>query len=150
MFDVWFWIWSILALILFVAEIFTAGFFMLPFGLGAALAGLLAYLNVDPIWQTVGFIIASVIAFTLLRGVANRLTHEPPQKTGVDRLIGKHGVVTEEIVPDSSLGQVWVEREEWRADAPGARTVPAGTSVEIYGVEGAHLLVRPVNVEEQA
>lgn len=144
MFDVWFWIWSILALILFVAEIFTAGFFMLPFGLGAAVAALLAYLEIPVVWQTVGFIAVSSVAFALLRQLAERLTHEPPQKTGVDRLIGKHGVVTEEIVPDSSYGQVWVEREEWRADAPGEGTLPVGAAVEIYKVEGAHLVVRAV------
>lgn len=144
MFDAWFWIWSILALILFVAEIFTAGFFMLPFGLGAVVAALLSYLQVSEILQTVGFIVVSTVAFALLRQLAERMTHEPPQKTGVDRLIGKHGVVTEEIVPDSSYGQVWVEREEWRADAPGEGTLPVGAAVEIYKVEGAHLVVRSI------
>ncbi len=144
MFDAWFWIWAILALILFVGEIFTAGFFMLPFGLGAAIAALLAYLQIEPVWQMVGFIAVSAVAFSLLRNVAERLTHDPPQKTGVDRLIGKHGVVTEEIVPDSSYGQVWVEREEWRADAPGSGRLVVDTAVEILGVEGSHLVVRPI------
>ena len=36
----WFWFWVILAVILFVGEIFTAGFFLLPFSLGAVAAAL--------------------------------------------------------------------------------------------------------------
>ena len=33
--SIWFWFWVVLAAVLIVLEIFTAGFFMLPFGLPA-------------------------------------------------------------------------------------------------------------------
>lgn len=141
MFNSWFWIWSVLAVVLLVGEIFTAGFFMLPFGLGAATAALLAFLGVDVLWQTLVFIGVSTVAFLLLRRLAERITHEPPEKMGVDRLIGKRGIVIEELTPNSPVGQIRVDREEWRADAPGRGLVPVGTHVQVTGIEGTHLLV---------
>lgn len=136
-----FWMWSILAVVLLVGEIFTAGFFLLPFGLGAAIAALLAFLGFSPLWQTITFVAVSAVAFLLLRKLADKMTHDPPQMVGIDRLIGKQGVVTEVLTPDSSIGQIWVEREEWRADAPGCGSVPVGTQVQVQGVEGTHLIV---------
>ena len=147
MFNVWFFIWSVLALVLFVGEIFTAGFFMLPFGIGAAVAALLAFFDIDVIWQTLAFTIVSTLSFLLLRRFVDRLTHEPPEKMGVDRLIGKQGVVIEELTPDSPVGLIRVEREKWRADAPGEGQVAVGTSVEVERVEGTHLVVRVVDTE---
>ena len=49
------WVWAGLALIFFIAEIFTAGFFLICFGIGAAVAALLALLGVDAIWQLAAF-----------------------------------------------------------------------------------------------
>lgn len=140
----WLWAWIILAALLFVGEMFTAGLFMLPFAIGASAAAVLEFFGIGPVWQWIAFIGVSAVAFLAFRKVAERLTHEPPVKTGVDRLIGKRGLVTEELVPDSPIGQVRIEREDWRADAPGPGVVPVGTSVVVDGVEGAHLLVHPV------
>ncbi len=142
MLDSWFWIWSVLALVLLVGEIFTAGFFMLPFGIGAIVAAGMSFLEIDPLWQTLTFIAISTAAFLLLRKVADRMTHEPPEKMGADRLIGKRGSVIEELTPNSPVGQIRVDREEWRADAPGAGIVPVGTEVIVDGIEGTHLVVR--------
>ncbi len=143
MFGVWFWIWVSLAALLLVAEIFTAGFFMLPFGVGAAIAALLAFLDVGLVWQWTAFIAVSVVCFLLLRGFAGRITHDQPVRLGVDRLIGKTGLVTEELTPDSPFGQVRIEREVWRADAPGSGIVTVGTRVVVDRVEGTHLIVHP-------
>lgn len=141
--DMWLWLWSILAVVLLVMEIFTAGFFMLPFGIGAGAAAVLAFFGVPPLWQTLVFIAVSTLAFVSLRGLADKMTHEPPEKMGADRLIGKSGVVIEELTPNSSIGQVRVDREEWRAEAPGRDVIPVGTRVTVEGIEGTHLMVRP-------
>ncbi len=141
--EVWFWIWAFASAFLFVAEIFTAGFFMLPFGIGAAGSAMLAYFKVPIAWQWGCFILVSIVSFRLLRRFADKLTHEPPVKTGSDRLFGKTGIVIEELTPNSPLGQARIEREEWRAEAPGHGTVAVGTRVVVEGVEGTHLIVRP-------
>lgn len=143
--DYWFWIWVGAAVLLSVAEIFTAGFFMLPIGLGAAVAAVLAWFDVALVWQWVAFLGSSAIFFLALRRVADKLTHEPPQKVGVDRLIGKRGVVIEALLPHSGEGRVRVNREEWRADTPEDGPLPVGTPVVVISVSGTHLVVEPVD-----
>lgn len=145
MFDAWFWIWVVLAAVLLVAELLTTGLFMLPFGLGAAVAAAMNAFDLALVWQWLGFLGLSLVLFFSLRSLADRLTHEPPVKTGIDRLVGKTGVVIEDLVPDGRTGMVRIMREEWRADAPGYHELAAGTQVVVERVEGAHVVVRPVD-----
>jgi membrane protein implicated in regulation of membrane protease activity len=141
--DYWFWVWLVAAVALSVAEIFTAGFFMLPFGIGAALAALLAYFGVALVWQWVVFVgLSSVLLFTL-RGFSDRMTHEPPQKVAGDRLIGRPGVVIETIDHSTGTGRVRVDREEWRADALSDGAIEVGGPIVVLAVVGAHLVVEP-------
>jgi len=143
--DAWFWVWFVLAAVLSIAEIFTGGFFLLPFGIGAGLAAALNLLGVSFAWQWVAFLGGSFIALALLRRFAEHITSESPQKTGGNRLIGGCGVVIEALDDSSGAGRVRVEREEWRADAPGFEPVAVGTPVTVLRVEGTHLIVRPTD-----
>jgi membrane protein implicated in regulation of membrane protease activity len=146
MFDngAWFWIWAILAAFFYVGEIFTAAFFMMPFGVGATVAAILAYFDVDVGWQWAAFIVVSGISVVLLRRYSQRFTHEPPERMGADRLVGETGVVVEELIPHSTVGQVLVQREQWRADAPGHGNVPIDTKVIVEAIDGTHLIVEPI------
>lgn len=117
---------------------------MLPFGIGAGVAAVLAFFDIEPLWQTLAFMAVSTLAFVGLRGFADKMTHEPPEKMGADRLLGKDGVVIEALTPNSPVGQVRVEREVWRAEAPGRDAVPIGTRVVVESIEGTHLMVRPL------
>lgn len=141
-FDTWFWIWAITAAMLLVGEIFTAGFFMLPFGVGAGVAAVAAVVGLGLAWQWTAFIVVSTIAFVLSRRVVDRLTHEPPEKTGANRLVGRTGVVLEDLEPHGLTGRVRIDREEWRADPLEDCVIPAGSRVTVERVEGAHLIVR--------
>ena len=147
--DIWFWVWAVSAVALFVGEIFTAGFFLLPFGLGAAVSAVLAFLDIGVGWQWATFILVSTIAFISLRRLSDRMTHEPPEKTGSDRLLGQVGVVIEDLTPNSLDGQVRVNREQWRADAPGHPVIPTGTRVVVEGISGTHLVVRPETADPE-
>ncbi len=140
--DTWFWVWLVAAVVLSVAEIFTAGFFMLPFGIGAAVAAGLTYFGLPLAWQWVAFIGVSALSFIVLRRFSDRMTHEPPQKVAGDRLIGKVGTVTEHIDNHRNTGRVRVEREEWVADSENDAIIERGTRIEVTGVVGAHLVVR--------
>lgn len=144
--NTWFWVWLGLAIILSVAEIFTSGFFLLPFGIGAAVAAALEFFFPGSLaWQWAAFIGISSALLVVLRRVANRITHDSPVGLAGNRLIGKTGVVIERLDPQSGTGRVRVEREEWRAEAPGHGPVEVGTHVEVTLLEGTHLKVRPVD-----
>jgi membrane protein implicated in regulation of membrane protease activity len=141
--DVWFWVWAGLAAVLIVGEMFTAGFFLLPFGIGAAAAAGVNFAGMSMGWQWAAFLAVSAVLLLSLRRFADRVTHEPPQKVGVDRLIGKVGVVTEAVEPSDGAGRVRIEREEWRADTSADEVLAVGARVVVERVEGTHLVVKP-------
>jgi membrane protein implicated in regulation of membrane protease activity len=136
------WIWAVLALVFFIAEIFTAGFFLVCFGIGAAAAAVLALAGVDVIWQFVAFIGASVAALAFLRPLAKTVSTQVANPGGIDRVVGKQAVVLEEINPLAATGLVRVEREEWRADSLDGNTIAQGSMVKVVRVSGTRLLVR--------
>lgn len=149
--NIWFWVWVALAVILSVAEIFTAGFFMLPFGVGAAAAALLEFIFPGSIaWQWAAFVGLSVLLLVVMRRFAEHVTHEPPQKVAGDRLLGRPGIVIEPLEEHGTRGMVRVDREEWRADAPGHEPLPKGAGVTVVAVEGTHLVVKPIDSTESS
>ena len=142
--DSWTWMWMVLAAVLMISEIFTTGFFLLPFGIGAAAAAILSGAGVDLAWQWVAFIGVAVISLVLLRRFAPRITFEPAVRIGSARLVGERGIVIEDVADDRGL--VRVRGEEWRADAPSG-PLPEGARVVVEAVEGTRLVVRPVPSE---
>ena len=136
------WIWAALALVFLIAEIFTAGFFLVCFGIGAAAAAVLAFLGVDVIWQFVAFIAASLVARAFLRPLAKSMSTQVANPGGIDRVVGKQAVVLEEINPLAATGLVRIEREEWRADSMDGHTIAKDQVVTVHGVSGTRVLVR--------
>ena len=137
------WMWILMALAFMVAEIFTAGFVLACFGVGAAVAAIVAFLGAGLPWQLLAFLVVSTVAVALSRPFAERITGKQAQGVGVDRVLGQRAIVIEEIDPISGRGQVRVNREEWRADSADRSRIEAGIAVEVLSVEGTHLQVRP-------
>lgn len=146
--EIWFWVWVLLAAFLMIAEIFTAGFFLLPFGIGAAAAALLEFLGFAVGWQWAAFAIVSAAMLVMLRRYADHITHDTPVHAGANRLIGKVGLVTEDLT-DEPGGIVRIDREEWRADAPGHEPLAAGTRVKVDRVDGTRLIVHPITADDE-
>ena len=90
--SIW-WIWMIIAAFFVVAEIFTAGFFLLWFGVGAAVAGVMALFDLGFGWQLGAFVIVSGTLFIVSRRFADKFTKKQPPGIGADRFIGKEGLV---------------------------------------------------------
>jgi membrane-bound serine protease (ClpP class) len=61
-------------------------------------------------------------------------------KTGKEALIGAEGVVTTELNPK---GEIRVLGEFWEATAKDT-TIAAGKTVEVVGLDGMFLVVKPV------
>lgn len=140
--ELWRWVWTILAVAAAIAEIFTAGFFLLPIAIGAAGAAVLAWVGVSPIAQWFVFFGVSAIAFAYLRRFARQQDDSQP-KVGANRWAEARGVVISDVVPDSGTGLVRVEGEEWRATSDGG-PIAAGTRVSVVEVRGSKMVVRPV------
>ena len=136
------WIWIVIAAFFAISEIFTAGFFLLWFGIGAAIAGILALLGVDVVWQWVAFVVVSGILFAVSRRFAERFTKKQPPGIGADRFIGKVGMVLEEINNIENKGRVRIDKEEWRADSDTGKVIPIGKRVKVTKLDGTHLVVK--------
>jgi membrane protein implicated in regulation of membrane protease activity len=144
--NVW-WIWMIIAAIFVIGEIFTAGFFILWFGIGAAVAGMLALLGLGAGWQWAAFVVVSGVLFAVSRRFAERFTKEQPPGIGADRFIGKRGVVLEEIDNAKNTGRIRIDKEEWRADSDTDEVIPVGKRVEVTRLDGTHMVVKPLEEE---
>jgi membrane protein implicated in regulation of membrane protease activity len=136
------WAWVVVAVLFAIAEIFTAGFFLICFGIGAAIAAIAAFLGFAPLAQFATFLLASTVVLLLLRPLANRIANPHAPAVGIDRLLGKHGIVLETIDPARGVGVVRVNHEPWSADSADGIPIAAGTMVLVVGIEGTHLKVR--------
>jgi membrane protein implicated in regulation of membrane protease activity len=137
----------ILAAICVVAEIFTAGFFILWFGVGALAAGLLSLFGLGAGWQWAAFVVVSGVLFAVSRRFAERFTRQQPPGIGADRFIGKRGVVLEKIDNRENTGRIRIDKEEWRADGETEEIIPEGQRVEVPRVDGTHMIVKPIEEE---
>ncbi len=147
--DIYFWGWLILALIFFVGEILTAGFFLAAFGVGAILAAGVALLGVGVVGQLAVFVVGSAMALALSRRFAEKVTPpKQPAQVGIDRVLGKKAVVIEPIDALRGTGIVRVDAEEWRAlPEDASQIIPENQMVRVVSVRGTRLLVRPLPEE---
>jgi membrane protein implicated in regulation of membrane protease activity len=136
------WAWVVMAILLMIAEIFTSGFFLLCFGAAAAVAALSGFFGYEPLAQFAIFVVASAVALVLVRPFANRVMNPFAPPVGIDRLLGKQGIVLETIDPAAGRGVVRVDHEPWSADSADGIPLAAGTMVQVVGIEGSHLKVR--------
>jgi membrane protein implicated in regulation of membrane protease activity len=141
-------IWAILAALFLVGEIFTAGFFLLCFGVGAACAAVTGLLGLGLAWQLGVFVVVSLLGVIVSRRFAERFTAEQPPGIGANRFIGKHCVVLEEINNMENKGRVRMENEEWRARSSNDEIIPSQHRVEVVGLSGTLLMVEPVEKGE--
>jgi membrane protein implicated in regulation of membrane protease activity len=150
----WFWVlWCILGAILIVAEIFTTGFVLLWFGIGALLAALASLIGIDSL--VIQFLIFAVTSIaltaasrTILSNYFSRETTENALRSGVDALPGKVGTVVSSSKGALNEGAVKVFGSTWTAyPAPGEQPLEAGERVCVESVEGASIYVRRVGGE---
>jgi membrane protein implicated in regulation of membrane protease activity len=140
----WFWVWLILAAALYVGEMLTATFFLLPFGIGATFALAANLLGLDIALQWMIFVAVSIIALIVLRPLVKRLTANAEQtKSGVDRLIGMTGHIIEGNAP-SGENRARVAREVWNVSTEAGDQLAVDTPVKVLRVDGVHLVVEEV------
>jgi membrane protein implicated in regulation of membrane protease activity len=126
----------------------TPGFFLLWFGIGALVAAILAYLRFSSVWQWLSFIGISSILLALSRRFAEKVSAKQPPGIGANRLIGKYGIVKEEINPDKGTGAVRVEKDDWKAETSCGEVIPSGEKVVVLKVEGTHVVVKKSKEEK--
>lgn len=140
-FDSWAVIWVTVALVAAVIEISIPHFGIIFVSLGAVAAAAAAYMSLGIIPQLALFIVVVGVSFLVIRPriVKSMGAAGVPGRT--EALIGREGVVTQDIDSSVGAGRVNVEGQDWAARAPSP--LPAGTRITVVGADGIVLEVRP-------
>ncbi len=141
-------VWMVVAAIFVIGEIFTLGFFLLWFCVGAAVAGILAIFGLGGSWQWGAFAVVSGVLFVLSRRFAERFSKKQPPGIGADRFIDKKGVVLEEVDNIKNSGRIRMGKEEWRAESDTGEVMLVGKTVEVTRVVGTHVVVKTLKEGE--
>ena len=136
--------WIIVFLVLVFVELITINLVTIWFAIGAIASFAVTYLTDSITIQIVVFILVSTVSLLLTRGIIEKVKGNKFEATNLDRVIGKIGVVTEEITK-LEPGEVKVDGKKWSATA--SKKLSIGTKVEILSIEGVKLKVKEVKEE---
>ena len=136
-------VWLIVAAVLGVAELLTT---TLAFGLiaiAAVAAAVVGAFHLSFALQLVAFAAAAGAGLGFVRPIAIKHIKQPPAlRTGVAALVGRSGIVLEEVTEHS--GRVRIDGEEWSSRPyDESLVIPVGTKVDIMQIKGATALVYP-------
>ncbi len=144
----WAWIlWIVLGVVFIIAEIFTLGFVLFWFGIGAIAAALAGYLGFGLPVQFVIFAAVSIILTALSRTIFARYSSsdENNVKTGIDSLPGQIGTVTGASRGALQSGEVKVFGSTWTAfPEKGETPLIEGEKVEVVSIKGSSIYVRRI------
>lgn len=137
-------VWAVFAVAFVVVEGVTASLVAVWFAVGALAAMVCALLGASLPVQLVVFFVVSLLVLVGLRPFAKKVLKVRQVPTNADSLIGKVGVVTEEIDGVSSAGRVKIQGSNWMAVSGETQPILPGASVNVLRIEGAKLVVEPV------
>jgi membrane protein implicated in regulation of membrane protease activity len=142
-FDQWAWLIAIgVGMVLIILELLlgvNTGLDLVFIGTALGLGGLITIAFHSWIWTAIVSCIVCVIYVIIGRRYIHRRTAVPLSKTNIDTIIGKSGIVEQDIMPEKD-GLVKVGNEEWRArsDTP----IGKGDMIIVISITGVTLSVK--------
>lgn len=146
------WIlWLVLGVVLIIGEIFTFGFVLFFFGIGAMAAAIAGALGLGLGGQFALFAIVSVGLTLMSRTIFSNYLHDKNNelKSGADSLPGQIGTVT--ITSKGSLNEAAVKvfGSTWTAFPIDDKTLlEEGDKVEVVSVRGSSIYVKKAGQEK--
>jgi membrane protein implicated in regulation of membrane protease activity len=140
--DAWLWLIFIgIGLVLVLLELIIGvdtGFDLVCLGSAFIIGGLATWPAGSWILTLIVTLAICVLYLALGRRYVHRLTAAREQKTNIDTILGKKGVVLQSIAPNS-YGLVKVDNEEWRARAE--EPLEPGREIIVTEIRGVTLTV---------
>lgn len=147
--DIWI-IWLIAAALLVVVEVLTQMVWTMCLAVGCVASAVAAFFGVEAAWQISIAGIVAVVAYLAFKPLFEKWQRKACERnrhasrTGMDALLGRRGIVTEEIKP-GKMGRVRIDGDNWQALAPGcSRTIVRGREVAVEAYDSIILTVSPV------
>ena len=140
--------WLIIAGLFFVGEIFTLGFLIFWFGIGALFAMIVSFFTTNIIIQTTVFLITSTIFILATKPLVKKFVDVKKTNTNVFSIIGKKALVIKDIDPIHSSGQIKLNGEVWSAETENDEIIKEGSEVEVLKINGVKAIVTLVESEK--
>lgn len=139
-------VWAIFGVIMIIAEIFTPGFVLLWFGVGALAAAFLGLIGVGIPLQILTFVVVSVALIAMSRTIfVNYFSREHSDgdlKSGVDAIPGQVVTVISASAGGDHAAEVKLFGSVWTAfPVDGETPLKIGDRVQVESVKGASLYV---------
>jgi len=139
-------LWLIISGFFFVIEMFTVGFLVFWFGVGALITMIVSIFVESTIIQATVFLITSTILLFATRPFINKISkNDEETKTNAYALEGKVGKVIEAIDPIEGLGQVKIGGEIWSAKSFDDTCISENTKVVVEKIDGVEAIVKPIS-----
>ena len=135
--------WCIVALLLFVLEIFTSGFGVFCFAVGCIGGAITSGLNFGLNVQIFVFCITSMISFVTIRPVLLKyFSRKTVCLTNTDALIGRTAIVVEIIDNKKNKGRVKIDGDIWKAISFDDSIIEVNEKVVIIQIDSIVLTVK--------
>ncbi len=141
-------VWLIIAGVCFIIEMMTVGFFVFWFGIGALLTMIISFIFPDNlILQASIFVISSTLLIFCTKPLVKKLSKSDKKvSTNAYSIIGKKGIVVQDINPTHGVGQIKVAGEVWSAKTSDGSILEKGSEIEIIEIDGVKAVVEPISV----
>ncbi len=134
-------IWLIIAILFFILEMMGPGFLLFWVGVGALLT-MVVSIFVDSIAIQIGiFTISSTLLLFCTRPFVKKFTKDDTVPTNAYSIIGKTGIVTQEINSIEGTGQIKVNGEIWSAKSSTDEIISVGQQIIILEINGVKAIV---------
>jgi membrane protein implicated in regulation of membrane protease activity len=135
--------WIIAGFVFMIIEIFTPGFVSFLIGISCLITAFFAWIKVPLPYQLLIFALATLFMSFIARPhlVKFFFRNHKEDETNVHGLIGKTGMVTEEINNDISQGRIKLGGEIWRAVTKDDTCINLGQKVIVKSIEGNKVIV---------
>lgn len=142
-------IWLSILVVMAVIEIITLGLTTIWFAGGAIVAFIASLLGAPIPAQITLFVVVSLILLFSTRPLALKYFNRDRVRTNAEGLIGRYGIVLEDINNLHAVGLVQVDGLEWTARATDENTIEKGREVVIRAINGVKLIVEEKKKTEE-
>lgn len=115
---------------------------------GTIFAWLASLLHLSVWVQISVFLLTSAVLLFFTRPLVKRKFNKNITKTNVESMVGKVGVVIEEIDPLNFSGQVKIDGNVWSAKTSNSEKIEKDERVEVLEVSGVKVVVKKIVKEE--
>lgn len=137
-------VWLVVAIIMVVVEAASIQLMAVWFALGAVVAMVPALMGASLWTQFWVFLIVSILALVGTRPFVKKVLKMKQVRTNADSMVGRVGVVVEEIPDAGALGRVDLAGQLWSAISDDGGPIPVGEKVLIKSIEGVKVVVERI------